>query len=140
MNPSASGLDRPGCMCSSGGPREGRFSFRNLVVFSTSGMKTPGLASTAPPPLRPLHWQAADALGHRRYVQRRSSAMLTIFAVPKPFKGHIGVIHRNAVGSWVRLTDRVILFGDEEGTADIAREAGVRHVPEAACTQLETPL
>ncbi len=66
--------------------------------------------------------------------------MLTIFAVPKPFKGHIGVIQRNGLGSWVRLADEVILFGDEEGVADAARDFGARHVPEVACNRFGTPL
>lgn len=67
-------------------------------------------------------------------------APLTIFTVPKPFAGHIGVIQRNAVGSWVRLVDEVILFEDEEGTADAASEFGTRHVTEVACTRFGTPL
>jgi hypothetical protein len=76
----------------------------------------------------------------RRAVTALSSPMLTIFAVPKPFKGHVGVIQRNAVGSWVRLADEVILFGDEEGVADAARDFGARHVPEVARNQFGTPL
>jgi hypothetical protein len=57
--------------------------------------------------------------------------MLTIFATPKPFRGHEGVIQRNAIGSWVRLHPEceVLLFGDEPGAAEIAQELGVRHVP-----------
>jgi hypothetical protein len=66
--------------------------------------------------------------------------MLTIFAVPKPFKGHVGLIQRNALGSWVRLADEVILFGDEEGIADAARELGARHLPKVARNQFGTPL
>jgi hypothetical protein len=66
--------------------------------------------------------------------------MLTIFAVPKPFKEHVGVIQRNAVGSWVRLADEVILFGDDEGTADAARDLGARHVPKVARNEFGTPL
>jgi hypothetical protein len=66
--------------------------------------------------------------------------MLTIFAVPKPFKGHVGVIQRNALGSWVRLAETVILFGDEEGIADAARDLGARHVPEVARNRFGTPL
>lgn len=66
--------------------------------------------------------------------------MFTIFSVPKPFSGHIGVIQRNAVGSWVRLADEVILFGDEEGIAEAARDLGARHVPEVARNQFGTPL
>jgi hypothetical protein len=58
--------------------------------------------------------------------------MLTIFATPKPFQGHDGIIQRNAIGSWVRLHPRceVILFGDEAGAAEVAEELGVRHVPD----------
>ena len=39
--------------------------------------------------------------------------MLTILSTPKPFEGHIGLIQRNAIGSWVRLSPRpqIILFG-----------------------------
>ena len=29
--------------------------------------------------------------------------MLTIFATAKPFRGHDGIIQRNAVASWTRL-------------------------------------
>lgn len=57
--------------------------------------------------------------------------MLTIFATPKPFHGHIGVIQRNALESWKRLSPdvEVILFGDEEGAAETAHELGLRHEP-----------
>lgn len=68
--------------------------------------------------------------------------MLTLFAVPKPFVGHIGVIQRNAIRAWTRLGSgcEVLLFGDEAGTADAAREHGVRHVPDVACNERGTPL
>lgn len=68
--------------------------------------------------------------------------MLTIFSVPKPFEGHIGLIQRNAVASWRALDPSVeiILFGDEEGTEDLARELGVRHHPEIARNEYGTPL
>ena len=57
--------------------------------------------------------------------------MLTLFSTPKPFLGHSAVIQRNALASWKRLHPdvEIILFGDEEGTADIAREFGLRHEP-----------
>jgi hypothetical protein len=29
--------------------------------------------------------------------------VFTLFTVPKAFEGHIGVIQRNAFGSWARL-------------------------------------
>ena len=57
--------------------------------------------------------------------------MLTVFSTPKPFRGHIGIIQRNALQSWKRLHPRVevILFGDEEGAAEACAELGLRHVP-----------
>ncbi len=57
--------------------------------------------------------------------------MLTFFTTAKPFLGHNGIIQRNALRSWVRLRAdvEVILFGDDEGAAEIARELGIRHEP-----------
>lgn len=56
--------------------------------------------------------------------------MLTIFATPKPFCGHIGVIQRNAIESWKRLDPdvEIILIGDDEGTSEICRELGLVHI------------
>jgi hypothetical protein len=57
--------------------------------------------------------------------------MLTIFSTPKPFRGHIDIIQRNAIASWKRIHPdaEVILFGDDEGTAEAARDLGILHVP-----------
>jgi len=68
--------------------------------------------------------------------------MLTIFSIPKPFKGHIGTIQRNAIRSWALLDPppEIILFGSEEGTAQFAHELGVRHAPEIAANEYGTPL
>jgi hypothetical protein len=68
--------------------------------------------------------------------------MLTVFAIPKPFVGHIGLIQRNALGAWARLGRgcELLLFGDETGTAEAAREIGARHVPEVARNARGTPL
>jgi hypothetical protein len=39
----------------------------------------------------------------------RIRSALTIFAVPKPFEGHIGMIQRNAIRSWKGLRpDRLL--------------------------------
>jgi hypothetical protein len=58
--------------------------------------------------------------------------MLTIFSTPKAFTGHFGVIQRNAIRSWAMLEPRpeIILFGSDEGTAEICAELGLRHVPD----------
>lgn len=68
--------------------------------------------------------------------------MLTVFAVPKPFEGRIGVIQRNAIRSWKRLRPecQVILFGDEAGSRETALELGVEHVPDVALNDFGTPL
>lgn len=57
-------------------------------------------------------------------------APITIFATPKAFRGHFAVIQRNAIESWTRLSPKVgvILMGDDAGTAEIAREFGLRHI------------
>jgi len=64
--------------------------------------------------------------------------MITFFTTPKPFRGHIGVIQRNAIESWKRIhpSAEVILFGDEEGAAEAAREAD-RAEAEAWSIQME---
>src|SRR6266700_3343757 len=68
--------------------------------------------------------------------------MLTLFTIPKPFRGHIGVIQRNALKTWALLRQgcEIMLFGDDEGTAAIARELAVRHVPHVARNEYGTPL
>jgi hypothetical protein len=68
--------------------------------------------------------------------------MLTIFSIPKPFKGHIGTIQRNAISSWTLLRPRpeIILFGDEEGTAEVTHQFGLRHVAVINANEYGTPL
>jgi hypothetical protein len=67
--------------------------------------------------------------------------MLTFLTSPKPFRGHIGVIQRNAIESWklVHPQAEVILFGDEEGAGEAARELGVRHAPRVKRNAFGTP-
>lgn len=68
--------------------------------------------------------------------------MLTLFATPKPFRGSIATLQRNAITSWARLRPQpeIILFGNDEGTAEIAAELDLRHVPDIACNERGTPL
>jgi hypothetical protein len=68
--------------------------------------------------------------------------MLTLFAIPKPFTGHINIIQRNAIKSWTLLRPQceIILFGNDAGTEAVAGEFCVRHVPEVARNELGTPL
>ena len=66
--------------------------------------------------------------------------MFTLFTIPKAFKGHIGVIQRNAIQSWTRLYPgvEIILFGNDEGAADVALEFGLRHQPHVECSEFGT--
>lgn len=68
--------------------------------------------------------------------------MITLFSIPKPFKGHIGIIQRNALKSWINLGSgsEVILFGDDEGVAEVAEEFGVKHIQDVEKNEYGTPL
>jgi hypothetical protein len=69
-------------------------------------------------------------------------ALLTLFTTPKAFSGHVGVIQRNAIQSWTRMRPKpeITLFGADAGTAEIAAEFGLRHVPNIKCNEWGTPL
>jgi hypothetical protein len=68
--------------------------------------------------------------------------MLTIFTIPKPFKDHIGIIQRNAIQSWFKLTPacEVILCGADVGVRETAAKFGVKHIAEIDQTNFGTPL
>jgi hypothetical protein len=68
--------------------------------------------------------------------------MLTLFTTPKPFRGHIEVIQRNAIRSWTLLRPacEIILLGDEQGAAEVASEYRLRHVLDIARNEHGTPL
>ncbi len=62
--------------------------------------------------------------------------------MPRAFRGHLGIIQRNAIQSWLQLRPacEVILFGDDAGTAEIAGEFNIRHVPQVKRNAYGTPL
>jgi len=68
--------------------------------------------------------------------------MITIFSCPKPFRGHIDTIQRNAIRSWTVLkpTPEIILIGDEYGSAEICNEFGIYHINEVERNEFGTPL
>jgi hypothetical protein len=68
--------------------------------------------------------------------------MLTIFSPPKPFLGHIDVIQRNAIQSWIQLGEQVqvLLIGDEQGMAEVSAEFGVQQLSDVKRNELGTPL
>lgn len=71
-----------------------------------------------------------------------SKKRLTLFAVPKAFEGHTGVIQRNAISSWSHLPSdiEVILIGGDAGVAEIAAEFGFLHFSEIQRNDNGTPL
>ncbi|MFL7893352.1 MAG: hypothetical protein AB8I56_14940 [Anaerolineales bacterium] len=67
---------------------------------------------------------------------------LTVFTAPKPFTNpHTATIQRNAIRSWMHLGDdvEVLLMGDEDGMAELAREYQIRHFPGVKCSREGTP-
>jgi hypothetical protein len=68
--------------------------------------------------------------------------MISIFTIPKAFKGHIAVIQRNAIRSWTFLHPNIdiILCGDDEGTEDISKEYGLKWIPHVKRNNYGTPL
>lgn len=67
--------------------------------------------------------------------------MITIFSVPKPFKGHIAIIQENAIKSWLRLLPRceIILYGDEKGIKEICDKYDLIHVTNIKKNEYGTP-
>ena len=68
--------------------------------------------------------------------------MITIFTTPKPFKGKIDIIQRNAILSWKNLHPlcEIILFGKDEGVSEIANELNLKHVSKINCNKWGTQL
>lgn len=69
------------------------------------------------------------------------AAPLTLFSIPKPFVGHTGVIQTNAVMSWARLVRprHLVLFGNDQGVAEIASRVGAEHLSDLPLSDLGTP-
>ncbi len=68
---------------------------------------------------------------------------LTIFTAPKPFTDpHIDLIQRNAIRSWQAMGPEVevLLIGEEEGMAQVAKELSVRQLSNVQRNDLGTPL
>lgn len=68
--------------------------------------------------------------------------MLTIFTVPKPFEGHIGVIQRNAIRSWTLLEPacQIVLCGAATDVRPAAEELGVQWTADVRRNRFGTPL
>jgi FkbM family methyltransferase len=68
--------------------------------------------------------------------------VITIFSIPKAFKGHSGLIQSNAVQSWKALGEEVEIFlcADDEGVEDAARRYGVRFAGGVERNEFGTPI
>jgi hypothetical protein len=68
--------------------------------------------------------------------------LVTIFTIPKPFIGHNAIIQYNAIKSWAKLEPEceIILFGNDLGVVEIAKELAVKHVTEIDKNEYGTPL
>ena len=64
---------------------------------------------------------------------------ITIFTIPKPFVGHIGLIQTNAIHSWRQLGIEVLIGGDETGTAETARTLGAVELGPLERSEFGTP-
>lgn len=70
------------------------------------------------------------------------SGGVTFFAMPKAFQGNNALIQKNAILSWTQLRPRpeIILFGEEEGIAEICQQLDLRYVPKVSRNEFGTPL
>jgi len=66
-----------------------------------------------------------------RYSEQLVGIVLTLFTTGKAFIGQTAISQRNALKSWKLLHPdvEVILFGDDEGAAEVCAEFGLRHEP-----------
>ncbi|MCK4268349.1 MAG: hypothetical protein KAX16_05920 [Actinomycetia bacterium] len=71
-----------------------------------------------------------------------TTPIITFFGVPKPFKGSIGVIQRNAIQSWCALKPLadVVLLGNESGCSQTAKDLGIRQIKNIEVNEYGTPL
>lgn len=68
--------------------------------------------------------------------------MLTIFTIPKAFRGHFAIIQENALASWTKIRPQceIILFGDDNGVQHIAKKYRVKHIPDVKKNEEGTPI
>ena len=110
----------------------------NVIKSSTTAIRKIKTLSSqnnaAPKPMAASNKPTIDPL--------ETQPLVTLFAIPKPFEGHTGIIQKNAIRSWKSLEPavEVLLLGDDSSIADAAQELGVTHVPDLATNERGTPL
>jgi hypothetical protein len=68
--------------------------------------------------------------------------MITLFTTTKAAKGTISTSQRNTFACWKRLEGacEILLIGEEEGSAEMARKFGARLIPDVERNESRTPL
>lgn len=68
--------------------------------------------------------------------------MISLFTVPKPFIGKIGITQNNALASWRSSLPNAEIFvaGDERGVKEIAKKYRLRHLAGVIKNEFGTPL
>lgn len=75
-------------------------------------------------------------------VSSEPKSGVSIFAAPRAFRGHFGIIQTNALESWRRLsiTREIILLGTDDGVAEAAEKVGAIHHKTIALDSFGIPL
>lgn len=67
--------------------------------------------------------------------------MITIFSIPKAFKGHTGIIQENAINSWTKIKGvEIVLFGDDPGVKDFSHKNNILNIENIEKNNSGTPL
>jgi hypothetical protein len=68
--------------------------------------------------------------------------MLTLFTIPKAFRGHFTIIQENAILSWKRLNSKIeiILCGNDPGVSKFVRKYHLKHISQIKHNRHGTPL
>jgi len=94
--------------------------------------------------VRPADYWAREESSppEKMFSPARRSLFADDFLDSKALKEHIGIIQRNAIESWTKLGASTGDYpsGNDEGTAEVARECGLRHLPNVATSDHGTPL
>ena len=75
------------------------------------------------------------------FAFNRQEHLITLFSSLKAFDGHNALIQDNALDNWRNLPGvKVILLGNDPGSAEAACKRGFTHIPEIAVSEYGTPL
>ena len=79
---------------------------------------------------------------HGYLLINKEALMITFFTTARAFRGHMGMIQTNAIRSWLPLCPHceILLHGDDEKAAEIARQFGFKYLEGIECNEHGTPL